>query len=157
MPFIQPIEPIELPFVFDLQNSILDQNSSHEARLSSDPTPNSINYPSTQSNSNNNWKGKAIVENHASNNQSTGYHRKNTSQEEAVIEKTRMELERKIGELNQLKNQLAQTEKRERELASRCVSWPLELRERQEDLCKKKITTTMTRAEYNQTENDILG
>ncbi|WAQ89257.1 hypothetical protein PtA15_10A681 [Puccinia triticina] len=114
MPFIEPIEPIELPSVFGLQTSAINPTSTDcPSRLGQAPQ-----NPTA-------WKGKANATSTNSSNQSTqaaDKHRRTASEEEAVIEKTRMELEQKISELNQLKNQLAQTEQRERELASRITT-----------------------------------
>lgn len=99
MPFIEPIDPIELPSVFDLETA---------------------NNPPG-------WKGKTSASNVSSPNKPLNdltdtKHLRKPSEEEILLEKTRMELEQKIGELNQLKNQLAQTEQRERELASRITT-----------------------------------
>ncbi|EFP75284.1 hypothetical protein PGTUg99_025000 [Puccinia graminis f. sp. tritici] len=118
MPFIEPIEPIELPSVFDLQASTTNQGSGSAA---TDP-PSNIDQSQKNPTA---WKGKANATNINPSDQyaqAADKHRRAASQEEAVIEKTRMELEEKISELNQLKNQLAQTEQRERELASRIVT-----------------------------------
>merc|ERR1712137_584141 len=82
MPFIEPIEPIELPSVFDLQNSIVNQNSTQEARRQSNPNGNPIDYPSNQSNLNS-WKGKATAQNQPSNHKSADQPRRKTSEEEA--------------------------------------------------------------------------
>ncbi|KAI7948968.1 hypothetical protein MJO29_010633 [Puccinia striiformis f. sp. tritici] len=108
MPFIEPIDPIELPSVFDLQNSTTNQSASGTANC-----PSNIDQAQQNPNA---WKGKA---NHA---QAADKHRREASKDEAVIEQTRKDLEQKISELNQLKNQLAQTEQRERELASRITT-----------------------------------
>lgn len=117
MPFIEPIEPIELPSVFGLESSAINQTSSG----STNPAPK---HDQAQQNANA-WKGKANAKDTNPSSQHTkalNEHRRAASEEEATIEKTRMELERKISELNQLKNQLAQTEQRERELASRVAA-----------------------------------
>jgi len=112
MPFIEPIEPIELPSVFGLQTSTTNQTPADTADSSTNLNQSQQN-PTT-------WKGKANTP--PQNDETQATHRRAASEEEAVIEKTRMELERKITELNQLKDQLAQTEQRERELASRVAT-----------------------------------
>ncbi|KNZ57397.1 hypothetical protein VP01_216g2 [Puccinia sorghi] len=108
MPFIEPIEPIELPSVFGLQTSTNNQTPAGTADSFTNLNQSQQN-PTT-------WKGKANTP--PQNHETQATHRRTASAEEAVIEKwvhfrtclcqlTRMELERKITELNQLKNQVA--------------------------------------------------
>ncbi|MBW0532226.1 hypothetical protein O181_071941 [Austropuccinia psidii MF-1] len=103
MPFIEPTQPIELPLIFEFQSS--NQNQS-----------------SFKNHIHSNSKFNPIQSNHIQTQDSLDHESGNTSEEEAMLERTRMDLERKLGELAKLKKQLAQTEKRERELASRIVA-----------------------------------
>ncbi|POW19597.1 hypothetical protein PSHT_04473 [Puccinia striiformis] len=93
---------------FDLQNSTTNQSASSTANC-----PSNIDQAQQNPNA---WKGKANLA------QAADKHCREASKEEAVIEQTRKDLEQKISELNQLKNQLAETEQRERELASRITT-----------------------------------
>ncbi|KAH9817592.1 hypothetical protein DFH28DRAFT_1124243 [Melampsora americana] len=99
VPFIEPSEPLQLDAIF---------NPIHETQ----PT-NRINQDR---------KGKSISTPTGTSSQSRSTnvdHTRTPSEEEIILEKTRRELEDKISELNKLKNQLAETEHRARELESK--------------------------------------
>ncbi|EGF97962.1 uncharacterized protein MELLADRAFT_76144 [Melampsora larici-populina 98AG31] len=101
VPFIEPTEPLQLDAIF---SPIYETQQTN--RISQDRKGKSVSNPGstgTQSQSR-----SSNVE-----------HTRSPSEEEIILEKTRRELEDKISELNKLKNQLAETEHRARELESK--------------------------------------
>lgn len=102
MPFIEPTEPLEPSAIFELaQNGSSKSSNQHAKRLSQDR------------------KGKAPISGASQTTRTNPVeHARTASQDEALLDKTRRELEDKISELNKLKNQLAETEHRARQLES---------------------------------------
>lgn len=101
VPFIEPTEPLQLDAIF---NPILEPQQT-----------NRINQQDRKGKSVSTTTGTPSQTSRSSNVE----HTRTPSEEEIILEKARRELEDKISELNKLKNQLAETEHRARELESK--------------------------------------